>query len=146
MAVRQLRPSIPEPVAPVAGLPAPVMQSYWLMRALFTAAPILFGLDKFFDLMTNWEEYLAPAIPRTLGVGADVFMRGVGVVEILAGILVGLAPRYFGYLVMAWLWLIIGNLVLRGEYWDIALRDFGLSLGALTLARLAQAVHERRAA
>ena len=83
---------------------------------------------------------------RQLGVGPDVFMRGVGGVEILAGILVGLAPRYFGYLVMAWLWLIIGNLVLRGEYWDVALRDFGLSLGALTLARLAQAVHERRAA
>ena len=146
MAVRQLRPAIPEPVAPVAGLPAPVMQSYWLMRALYTVAPILFGLDKFFNLMTNWEEYLAPQIPRTLGVGPDVFMRGVGGVEILAGILVGLAPRYFGYLVMAWLWLIIGNLILRGEYWDVALRDFGLSLGALTLARLAQAVHERRAA
>lgn len=145
MAVRRLRPiDIPEPIAAPAALPAPVVQSYWTMRILYTVAPILFGLDKFFNLMTNWEDYLAPAIPQTLNISAATFMRGVGIIEIIAGVLVGIAPRYFGYLVMAWLWLIIGNLVLRGEYFDVALRDFGLSLGALTLARLAQAVHEAR--
>lgn len=145
MAVRRLRPiDVPEPIAAPAALPAPVVQSYWTMRILYTVAPILFGLDKFFNLMTNWEDYLAPAIPQTLNISAATFMRGVGIIEIIAGVLVGIAPRYFGYLVMAWLWLIIGNLVLRGEYFDVALRDFGLSLGALTLARLAQAVHEAR--
>jgi hypothetical protein len=144
-AVRRLRPvDIPEPVAAPAALPAPVIQSYWTMRALFTVAPILFGLDKFFNLMTNWEQYLAPVFPQTLHLSAATIMRGVGIIEVLAGILVAIAPRYFGYLVMAWLWLIMVNLLLKGEYFDVALRDFGLSLGALTLARLAQAVHQAR--
>jgi len=145
MAVRRLRPTdIPEPIAAPAVLPAPVIQSYWTLRALYAVAPILFGLDKFFNLMTNWEQYLAPVFPQTLHITAATFMRGVGVIEVLAGILVAIAPRYFAYLVMAWLWLIIVNLLLKGQYFDVALRDFGLSLGALTLARLAQAVHQAR--
>ena len=144
-AVRRLRPvDVPEPLAAPAVLPRPVIQSYWTLRLLFTVAPFLFGLDKFFNLLTNWEEYLAPVIPQTLHVSAATFMRGVGVIEMVAGILVAIAPRYFGYLVMAWLWLIIGDLLLKGQYFDVALRDFGLSLGALTLARLAQAVHQAR--
>ena len=114
------------------------------MRLAFTVAPIAFGLDKFFNILTNWEDYLAPVFPQTLHITAATFMRGVGVIEMVAGILVAIAPRYFGYLVMAWLWLIIVNLLLKGQYIDIALRDFGLSLGALTLARLAQAVHDAR--
>jgi hypothetical protein len=144
-AVRRLRTDdIPEPIAAPAALPAAVIQSYWMMRALYTAAPILFGLDKFFNLMTNWEQYLAPVFPQTLRLPATTIMRGVGVIEIVAGVLVAIAPRYFGYLVMAWLWLIVVNLVLKAEYFDIALRDVGLSLGALTLARLAHAVHQAR--
>ena len=138
-AVRRLRPeAIPEPVTAPASLPAGVVQSFWTMRALYTVAPILFGLDKFFNLMTKWEDYLAPLIPQTLHISASTFMRGVGVIEVVAGILVAIAPRYFAYLVMAWLWLIIGNLLLRGEYFDVALRDFGLSLGSLALARLSE--------
>jgi hypothetical protein len=144
-AVRRLRPTdIPEPIVAPAALPAPVVQSYWTLRLLFTVAPFLFGLDKFFNILTNWEDYLAPVFPQTLHITAATFMRGVGVIEMVAGILVAIAPRYFGYLVMAWLWLIIVNLLLKGQYIDIALRDFGLSLGALTLARLAQAVHDAR--
>ena len=144
-AVSRLRPiDVPEPIAAPAALPGPVIQSYWTMRTLFTVAPFLFGLDKFFNLMTTWEDYLAPVIPQTLHLSAVTFMRGVGVIEMVAGILVAIAPRYFGYLVMAWLWLIIGNLLLKGQYFDIALRDFGLSLGAYALARLAQAVHQAR--
>jgi len=145
MAVRRLRPSdIPEPIVVPAALPAPVLQSYWTLRALYAVAPILFGLDKFFNLMTNWEDYLAPVFPQTLHITAATFMRGIGIIEIVAGVLVAIAPRYFGYLVMALLWLIIVNLLLKGQYFDVALRDFGLSLGALTLARLAQAIHQAR--
>ena len=120
---------------------SPAYQAYLALRSAFVVAPILFGADKFFNAMTNWEQYLAPAIPKAIGVTPELFMRGVGVVEIAAGVLVAIVPRYAGYIVMLWLWLIIANLFMRGEYWDIALRDFGLSIGALALARLAASVH-----
>jgi len=115
----------------------PAYQAFWLLRIGFAAAPILFGLDKFFDVMVNWEIYLAPWIDDiVLGTGADA-MYAVGAVEILAGIAVVLKPRYGAYLVAAWLGGIIVNLLTHSGYYDIALRDFGLLLGALTLARLA---------
>ena len=117
----------------------PVGQSFWIMRVIFTVAPILFGLDKFFNIMIRWTDYLAPWIPNLIHVSPQTFMYGVGVVEICAGILVGLWPQYFAYVVMLWLWGIIVNLLTTGEYYDIALRDFGLSMGALSLARLAHA-------
>lgn len=120
---------------------SPAYQAYLVLRTGFTVLPILMGADKFFNAMTNWEEYLAPVLPRAIGIAPELFMRGIGVIEIIAGILVALVPRYAGYVVMAWLWLIIGNLVLKGEYWDIALRDFGLSVAAFALARLATSVH-----
>ena len=126
-------------VAPTAANPA--YQAFWTLRTGYTVLPILMGADKFFNAMVNWEQYLAPAIPRAVGVTPELFMRGVGVIEIVAGILVAIIPRYAAYIVMAWLWLIIVNLVMKGEYWDIALRDFGLSVGAFVLARLALAVH-----
>lgn len=132
-------------VAPTVANPA--YQAYLVLRTGFTVLPILMGADKFFNAMTNWEDYLAPQLPRALGISAEMFMRGVGVIEILAGLLVAVIPRYAGYVVMAWLWLIIADLVMKGEYWDVALRDFGLSVGAFALARLALAVHhwdERR--
>ena len=114
-------------------------QAYQILHLGFTIAPILAGLDKFFNLLTNWEQYLAPVVTQTLGINASTFMMIVGVIEIVAGLMVWLKPRFGGYLVMAWLWGIILNLLLIPGFFDIALRDFGLSLGALALARLAEA-------
>jgi uncharacterized membrane protein YphA (DoxX/SURF4 family) len=115
----------------------PAYQAFWLLRIGFAAAPILFGLDKFFDVMVNWEIYLAPWINDIVPGDAGTAMGIVGVIEILAGITVALKPRYGAYLVAAWLGGIIINLLTYSDYYDIALRDFGLLLGALTLARLA---------
>ena len=114
-------------------------QAYQILHFGFTIAPILAGLDKFFNLLTNWEQYVAPFVTQTLGLNAHTFMMAVGVIEIVAGLLVWFKPRFGGYLVMAWLWGIIINLLLIPGYFDIALRDFGLSLGAMALARLAEA-------
>jgi hypothetical protein len=120
----------------------PVYQAYLFLRAAFTAAPILFGLDKFFNWTVDWPEYLAPWLNDILPGSGQDFMYVVGAVEIAAGLLVALAPRLGAYVVAAWLAGIIGNL-LTGDpptYYDIALRDFGLLLAALTLGRLASAV------
>lgn len=115
----------------------PAYQAYVLLRAVFTLAPILFGLDKFFNVLVDWEQYLAPWVNRLIpGTGSDL-MYVVGVVEIVAGLAVALKPRYGAYLVAAWLAGIIVNLLTYSGYYDIALRDFGLMLAALALARLA---------
>lgn len=115
----------------------PTYQAYVLLRAGFTLAPILFGLDKFFNVLVDWEQYLAPWVNRIIpGTGSDL-MYVVGVVEIAAGLAVALKPRYGAYLVAAWLAGIVVNLLTYSDYYDIALRDFGLMLAALALARLA---------
>jgi hypothetical protein len=114
-------------------------QAYLLLRTVFTVAPILFGLDKFVGLLTDWDRYLAPQIDGLLPGTAHQAMLAVGVVEILAGVLVAVLPRVGGYVVALWLAGIIVNLLLIGDYFDIALRDFGLLVGALALARLAVA-------
>jgi len=112
-------------------------QGYMLLRLAFTLAPIVFGVDKFFNVLVDWEKYLAPWVNRLIpGTGSD-FMYAVGVVEIVAGLAVALKPRYGAYLVAAWLAGIVMNLLTYSGYYDIALRDFGLMLAALTLARLA---------
>jgi hypothetical protein len=131
--------------APPAGLdPTPAArQAYLLLRTLFTVAPVLFGLDKFFGLLTDWEGYLAPQIDALVPGTAHQAMLAVGVVEILAGVLVAVLPRIGGYVVAAWLAGIIVDLLLIGGFYDIALRDFALLVGALALARLA-AVFGRR--
>jgi hypothetical protein len=112
-------------------------QAFLLLRTVFTVAPILFGLDKFLGLLTDWEAYLAPWVNDIVPGTAHQAMLAVGVVEILAGLLVAVRPAIGGYVVAAWLLGIIVNLVTMGEYYDIALRDFGLLVGALALARLA---------
>jgi hypothetical protein len=112
-------------------------QAFWILRAAFTAAPIAFGLDKFLGLMTDWQQYLAPWIDDLLPGGAEDVMYAVGAIEVLAGVLVALKPRYGAPLVAAWLGGIIVNLLSFPGWYDIALRDFGLLLGALALARLA---------
>ena len=115
----------------------PVAQAFWLLRLGFTIAPIAFGLDKFFNVLVDWPQYLAPVIVRNSPWSAQGTMYVVGVIEIVAGLLVAWRPRWGGYVVAAWLAGIIINLLVLGDYYDIALRDFGLLLGALTLARLA---------
>lgn len=117
----------------------PRYQAFLLLRLGFAAAPILFGLDKFFNVLVDWTIYLAPWVDDLMPGTAAQFMDVVGVVEIAAGILVALKPRYGAYVVAAWLAGIMLNLLTLSGYYDIALRDFGLMLGALTLARLASA-------
>lgn len=109
--------------------------AYQILRLGFTVAPILFGLDKFFNLMTDWVEFLPAFV--TDAVSGSVVMGAVGVIEIVAGVGVWLRPRIFATVVAAWLGLIIVTLVIAGGYWDVALRDFGLLLGAVALGRLA---------
>jgi hypothetical protein len=115
----------------------PAYHSYMLLHAGYAAAPILFGVDKFFNVMVNWEKYLAPWIHDLSPLSAAATMRVVGAIEIAAGVAVAIKPRYGAYLVAGWLGGIIVNLLTYSGYYDIALRDFGLMLGALTLARLA---------
>src|SRR3954463_13949083 len=118
----------------------PVAQATLLLRIAFTVAPILFGLDKFANVLTaDWTRDLSPAFNDIIPGSAADAMHIVGVVEVIAGLVVAVAPRFGGYLVAAWLGGIILNLLLVGGYGDIALRDFGLLLSALTLTRLASA-------
>ncbi len=115
----------------------PRFQAYLLLRVAFTATPILFGADKFANLMVHWPKYLAPWIDNIMPGSGQQFMYFVGAVEIVAGLVVALKPRYGGYLVAAWLAGIVVNLLSYSGWYDVALRDFGLMLAALTLARLA---------
>ena len=118
----------------------PAAQAFMLLRIVFTLAPILFGLDKFANVLTDdWTRYLASQYNDIIPGSASDAMHIVGVEEIAAGVVVAVTPRFGGLLVAAWLAGIILSLLLVGGYGDIALRDFGLLLGALTLARLATA-------
>jgi hypothetical protein len=154
--IRSFRPSAHTPAAhtPAAPTPAggaataegsvldahsPTGQAYRLLRTVFTIAPIAFGADKFAELLTHWESYLAPWVNDLVPGTAHQAMLAVGVIEIVAGLLVAVRPDLGGYVVAAWLAGIILNLVTMGDYLDVALRDFGLLVAALALARLAQA-------
>ena len=127
-------------VSPASRRFGPVEQTFWLLRLGFTAAPILFGLDKFTNLLVDWSAYLAPWLDRRIPGSADEFMMVVGVAEIAAGLLVAIKPSIGGLVVAGWLAGIITNLLTIPGYYDIALRDFGLLLAALSLARLASHV------
>lgn len=117
----------------------PAFQAFTLLRIGFTVAPILFGLDKFLDWLVDWRIYLAPEINDLVPGNAHQALLAIGVVEIVAGLVVAVRPKFGGYLVAAWLAGIITNLLLQADFYDVALRDFGLLLAALTLARLATA-------
>jgi hypothetical protein len=112
-------------------------RAFLLLRTVFTVAPILFGLDKFAEVLTSWDRYLAPWIDDLVPGSAHEAMLVVGVVEVVAGIVVAIAPRFGGPLVAAWLAGIIVDLVTLGNYYDVALRDFGLLVAALALTALA---------
>jgi uncharacterized membrane protein YphA (DoxX/SURF4 family) len=115
----------------------PRYQAFWTLRLGFTILPLAMGIDKFFNAMVPWPQYLADWIDDIVPGTAQDFMYFVGAVEIVAGVLVLLKPRYAAYIVGAWLLGIVVNLWSYGEWWDISVRDFGLMLGALTLGRLA---------
>ncbi|MDQ1515375.1 MAG: hypothetical protein QOE80_1205 [Actinomycetota bacterium] len=117
----------------------PAFQAFLLLRIGFTVAPILFGLDKFAHVLVNWDLYLAPRINDIIPGTAHQAMYAVGAIEVVAGLVVALRPRFGGYLVAAWLAGIIVNLLLIPDFYDVALRDFGLLIGAVSLARLATA-------
>lgn len=112
--------------------------AYQILHLGFIVAPVLAGFDKFTNILTNWSMYLAPVVSNSLPVSAHLFMRVVGVVEIIAGVIVAVKPKIGGLIVSAWLVAIIINLLLARGYYDIALRDLGLALGALSLSLLSK--------
>lgn len=119
-----------------ADIKNPTYQAFQILRIGFTVAPIFAGLDKFLHLLVDWDKYLPPLANNLVGGYGHQLMMVVGVIEIVAGIGVFLKPRLFAYVVAAWLVLIIVNLLMIPGYFDVALRDLGLALGALALARL----------
>lgn len=128
----------------VTGMTSPIKamtgskQAYYILQLAFVVAPIVAGLDKFTHLLVNWDQYLPSFVNTMLGGHGHEFMLVAGIIEIVAGIGIALKPRIFAYVVSAWLLLIVVNLLLTGQYFDVALRDFGLALGALAFARLSQ--------
>lgn len=129
-------------VSPRARVDSPSRQAYQLLHLAFVVAPVVAGLDKFFYVLTDWSKYLSVTFATLSPLSTQGTMWLVGVIEIAAGLLVAIKPRIGGWVVAGWLAAIIVNLVLLGGYWDIALRDFGLMIGAIALARLA-VTHER---
>ena len=115
---------------------SPSQQAYLLLHTIFTLAPIIAGADKFFHLLVDWDKYASPLMARFSPLPTHTLMLAVGLVEIAAGLIVFFRPRFGGWLVAVWLWGIILNLLSIPGYFDIALRDFGLSVGAVALARL----------
>jgi hypothetical protein len=115
----------------------PAYHAYLLLRLGFVVLPILFGIDKYTNALVHWDKYLAPWLDRIMPGTAHEFMFFVGAVEIVAGLIVLAKPRYGSWLVAAWLAGIVVNLLTYSGYYDVAMRDFGLMLAALTLARLA---------
>jgi uncharacterized membrane protein HdeD (DUF308 family) len=122
----------------------PARQSYRVLQIAFTVVPVVAGIDQFLNKLADWSMYLAPVATRILPLSAQNIMRVGGVVEIVAGLLVAFKPRIGAWMVAVWLWLIMINLLAAASFYDNVLRDFGLSLGAVALARLA-VVFDRRA-
>jgi hypothetical protein len=125
-------------------LHSPTYQAFLLLRTVFTVAPIVFGLDKFFNILTDWPQYLAPFVDSIAPGSPETAMMIVGVIEIVAGVLVAVRPQIGGYVVALWLAGIIVNLLLIPDFFDVALRDFGLFVAALALARLASVYGPRQ--
>jgi hypothetical protein len=117
---------------------SPSYQAFQILRTAFIVAPIVAGLDKFFHLLVNWDQYLPAFVNNLTGGHGHELMLAVGVIEIVAGLGVAIKPRIFAYVVSAWLLLIVANLLMIPGYFDVALRDFGLALAAFALARLSQ--------
>src|SRR5437764_14738049 len=114
---------------------SPAYQAYQILHLAFVVAPVIAGADKFFHFLVNWDQYLSPLVTGILPVSGHTFMLGVGVIEIVAGLLVAFMPAIGGLVVGAWLCGIILNLLSIPGYYDVALRDLGLPLGAFTRPR-----------
>jgi hypothetical protein len=127
-----------------SALSNPAYQAYALLRLAFVVAPVVFGLDKFAHVLVDWDVYLAPRLDRLVPGTAHEAMYAVGVIEVVAGLVVALKPKYGALLVAGWLGGIVLDLLLVPGYYDIALRDFGLMLAALALFRLACAFEVTR--
>jgi hypothetical protein len=132
------RPPVVRPTLTYMRRAGPSGHAFSTLYLGYIALPLIAGADKFYYALTDWTKYLAPIIPDTLGVSDAAFMRGVGIIEMLAALLVAAAPRIGAPVVGAWLLGIIGNLVLRGAYYDVALRDFGLAVGAYALWQMSR--------
>jgi hypothetical protein len=126
------------PKAKVEDISKPSYQAYQILHVGFTVAPIVAGLDKFFGLLVNWDQYLPSVVNDVTGGYGHQLMLVVGVIEVIAGLGVWFKPKIFAYVVAAWLLLIIGNLLLIPGYFDVALRDLGLMLAAIALGRLSK--------
>jgi hypothetical protein len=122
---------------------SPSYQAYQILHIGFVVAPLVAGVDKFFHFLVNWDQYLSPLVTRTLPIPGHTFMLGVGLIEIVAGLLVAFMPAIGGLVVAAWLCGIILNLLSIPGYYDVALRDLGLAFGAFALARLATEFNSR---
>jgi hypothetical protein len=144
MAIVAHRPTVPS--VPIVHAHDPAFRAFWVLRVAFVVAPILFGIDKFFDVLVDWKIYLAPQINDLIPGTAHQAMLAVGVVEVIAGLVVAVRPRFGACLVAAWLGGIIVNLLMQADFYDVALRDFGLMLAAVALALLATAFERRRPA
>ena len=131
------------PPIPASAMVVPVQTPFQILRVAFVALPLVAGIDKFFNVLTRWPDYLASGIPDVLGVSPQAVMHAVGVLEILAGLMVAFRPSAGGWLVAVWLWAIVANLLILPGHYDVALRDLALSLGAVALARLARRVAPR---
>lgn len=137
---REERIAAVPPLEPTANFQANIVEkAYRALQIGFVAVPIVAGIDKFSNQLTDWTQYLHPTIPNMLGVTSQSFMYGVGLVEIIVGIGIALRPRIFGDVLALWLSAIVVNLLAQGQYFDIALRDFGLAAAACALARLSKA-------
>jgi hypothetical protein len=135
--------TVPSQTSTTVGTDRSGREAFLILRTAFTVAPILFGLDKFANVMTDWPKYLAGQFDDLVPGSAHQAMLAVGVIEVVAGLLVLWRPRIGAYVVALWLAGIVANLLLLGGYGDVALRDFGLLLAALALARLAPAYSAR---
>jgi hypothetical protein len=125
------------PVRPAVSVQRAGYEVYRILQWGFVAVPIIAGLDKFFYVLTDWGQYLAPWAARMIGGNVHACMMIVGIIEIIAGIGVAIKPKYFGFVVVGWLLCIIVNLLTKSGYYDVALRDFGLAVAAFCLGRLA---------
>ena len=116
-----------------------VRLAYLVLYITFIALPVIAGLDAFFNILVSWDRYVAPFFPSIINVTPELFIKGVGILEIIIGLLITFQPRWGGYVLMVWFWLVVVNCIILGNYYDITIDIFALSMAALALAKLGEA-------